>query len=272
MNERPSAGSGVVGYVIVLVGVAAFILSCFLPFTPLGQQSFSYYQLVTMGDGTINYVGGLLFLFGGAGTIAWVAFAGLRHGLHERRRTPSILVAVTVVWSSAWIGALVSVSGDLGYEAGYWSMLVSTGVVVVGTIVVWVSARQATQATDSAAGPEPPTEVPVGRPARLRRAARQKAPSVRPPAASRRVLIGASGPPRIDQQLGEGAFRAQVAEACREQLQPSSLSGFRTGEPGAYGGEGGRMIAAISIGIIIIIAVIIAALALVYFVLKGSPR
>jgi hypothetical protein len=35
--------------------------------------------------------------------------------------------------------------------------------------------------------------------------------------------------------------------------------------------RGGRMIAAISIGIIII-AVIVAALAIVYFVLKGSPR
>lgn len=33
-------------------------------------------------------------------------------------------------------------------------------------------------------------------------------------------------------------LRGQVAEACREQLQPSSLSGFRTGESGAYGGEG----------------------------------
>jgi hypothetical protein len=32
------------------------------------------------------------------------------------------------------------------------------------------------------------------------------------------------------------------------------------------------MIAAISIGIIIIIAVIVAALAIVYFILKGSPR
>jgi hypothetical protein len=35
--------------------------------------------------------------------------------------------------------------------------------------------------------------------------------------------------------------------------------------------RGGRMIAAISIGIIVI-AVIIAALAIIYFVLKGSPR
>jgi len=51
----------------------------------------------------------------------------------------------------------------------------------------------------------------------------------------------------------------------------SPLSGFRTGKSGAYGGEGVRMIAAISIGIIIIIAVIIAALAIVYFVLRGSP-
>jgi hypothetical protein len=76
----------------------------------------------------------------------------------------------------------------------------------------------------------------------------------------------------LDQELGEGASLGQVAEACREQLQPSSLSGFRTGESGAYGGEGGRMIAAVSIGIIIIIAVIIAALAIIYFILKGSPR
>ena len=53
---------------------------------------------------------------------------------------------------------------------------------------------------------------------------------------------------------------------------PSPWSGVRTGEPGAYGGEGGRMIAAISIGIVIIIAVIIAALAIIYFILKESPR
>ena len=65
-------------------------------------------------------------------------------------------------------------------------------------------------------------------------------------------------------------LRGQVAEACREQLQPSSLSGFRR-ELGLVVARGGRMIAAISIGIIII-AVIIAALAIIYFVLKGSPR
>jgi hypothetical protein len=34
MNERPPAGSGLVGYGIVLVGVAGFVLSCFALHNP----------------------------------------------------------------------------------------------------------------------------------------------------------------------------------------------------------------------------------------------
>ena len=129
MNERPPAGSGLVGYVIVLVGVAGFVLSCFLPYTTLdalvpadssSSPTFSYYRLVatTPDGGTLQYVGGLLFLFGGATTVASVALAGIRHGHHERRRTPSILVAVTVAWSLSWIGLLVQASGFYGDEVG----------------------------------------------------------------------------------------------------------------------------------------------------------
>ena len=170
MDEHGSRGSSTPGYLLVLVGVAAFILSCFLPYTtfdaflgPEGRSSptFSYYRLVTTtppNGGTLQYVGGLLFLFGGATTVAWVALAGLRRGHHERRRTPSILVAVTVAWSLSWIGLLVNSSGFYGdAEVGLWSMLVSVGAVLVGTIAVWVSGRHATQEADSAAGPEPPT-------------------------------------------------------------------------------------------------------------------
>jgi hypothetical protein len=53
--------------------------------------------------------------------------------------------------------------------------------------------------------------------------------------------------------------RLALRSRRRALTNSSPLSGFRTGESGAYGGEGGRMIAAISIGIIIIVAVIIAA-------------
>ena len=90
MNERPSAGSGVVGYLLVLVGVAAFVLSCFLRYTQFFDQvSISYYQLATASrGGTLEDVGGLLLLFGGTTTVAWVALAGLRHGQHERCGRP----------------------------------------------------------------------------------------------------------------------------------------------------------------------------------------
>jgi hypothetical protein len=66
----------------------------------------------------------------------------------------------------------------------------------------------------------------------------------------------------VDQDSARVRLRGQVAEECREHLQPSSLSELRTGEPEAHGGEV-VVIAVISIGIIIIIAVIIAALAII---------
>jgi len=53
---------------------------------------------------------------------------------------------------------------------------------------------------------------------------------------------------------------------------PAPCQGFAQASRGLMVARGGRMIAAISIGIVIIIAVIIAALAIIYFVLKGSPR
>jgi len=160
-STRPRSG---IGYMVDLLGVAGFVLSCFLPYTQFSDQlSISYYRLVTMSWPTLQYLGGLLFLFGGAATVAWVALAGLRHGQHERRPTPTILVAVTVAWSLSWIGLLVSVPAGFvgfGYEVGYW-LLVSVCVVIVGTIVVWVSARRTANEPDSASGPEPP-RLPVG--------------------------------------------------------------------------------------------------------------
>ena len=53
---------------------------------------------------------------------------------------------------------------------------------------------------------------------------------------------------------------------------PVLCQGFAQASRGLMVARGGRMIAAISIGIVIIIAVIVAALGIIYFVLKGSPR
>ena len=156
-----------VGYLVVLVGVVGFIVSCFLPYLFLGvTRSMSLYQLVVragFSQTVVQIIGGFLQLFAGAGTVALIALAGTRHGRHAHRWLPFALAAATAAWSLTWIGVLLSQSQIVGSEGvGYWSALVSLGVVIVGTIVVWVFARRAKWEADSAAGPEPPTEVPVG--------------------------------------------------------------------------------------------------------------
>jgi hypothetical protein len=147
-----------VGYLVALVGVAGFIVSCFLPYLFLGvTRSMSLYQLVVragFSQTVVQIVGGFLQLFAGAGTVAWIALAGIRHRRHAHGLLPFALAVATAAWSLTWIGVLLSQSQIVGSEGvGYWSALVSLGVAIVGTIVVWFSTRAA-QDADSAAGPE----------------------------------------------------------------------------------------------------------------------
>jgi hypothetical protein len=139
--------------VVVLIGAVGFVVSCFLPYTNFAlppADSWSLYRVAVLGPGnTAQHVGGFLYLFAGVATIAWISLSGL---LRPRRWTPFALVAVSVAWSLAWIGSLVNQSGFLNpYPVGYWSLLVSIGVVLVGTIVVWVSARVGVREPSSAA-------------------------------------------------------------------------------------------------------------------------
>jgi hypothetical protein len=75
MNERPSAGSGVVGYLLVLVGVAAFVLKLLLALHAILRSGI--HLILPIGHGepgrNLEDVGGLLLLFGGTTTVAWVA-------------------------------------------------------------------------------------------------------------------------------------------------------------------------------------------------------
>jgi hypothetical protein len=73
-------------------------------------------------------------------------------------------------------------------------------------------------------------------------------------------------------RAGTGSGVQAGSSTLQTRAVSVALGAVSYGSGGAYGGEGGRMIAAISIGIIIVIAVIVAALAIVYFILKGSPR
>lgn len=137
-------GSRSAGYVIVLLGAATFLVGCFLPYwgVSLTSASLSLYRLIVpQGLGAAGTVGGFLFLFGGVATIALIAMAGIRgYGW-----TRLVLAGATVVWSLTWIGMLLAQRSipNAGRGVGWWVLLLGVAVVVIGTIVTWISESRA---------------------------------------------------------------------------------------------------------------------------------
>jgi hypothetical protein len=132
------------GYLVVLVGAAGFVASCFLPYSglsmlPDGSRTVSLYeQLVSLGpnDGGSD-VGALLFLFGGVASVAVIAVMGVSRG--GLRPSAASMAAAVAVWSLTWIGLMIreaTFGGGISLEWGFWVQASSIGVVVVGTIVV----------------------------------------------------------------------------------------------------------------------------------------
>ena len=133
-----------VGYVIVLLGAALFVTSCFLPYYgfPGGLSVSLYDQLLVAQDGGLE-LGAKLFLFGGVATVVVVALVGLMRG--ERQSGRGLLAGAVSAWSLTWIGSLLQSAGlregatiprGLSLETGFWLQAVSIGVAVIGTILV----------------------------------------------------------------------------------------------------------------------------------------
>jgi hypothetical protein len=142
-HRRRGRGSSV-GYVIVLLGSAMFVTSCFLPYYgfPGGHSVSLYDQLLVAQDGGLE-LGAKLFLFGGVAAVVVVALVGLTRG--ERQSGPSFLAGAVSAWSLTWIGSLLqsaglregaTIPGGLSLETGFWLQAVSIGSAVIGTVLV----------------------------------------------------------------------------------------------------------------------------------------
>lgn len=145
VETRPETGPSPSGYVIVLLGVVGFVVGCFLPYlsgvilAPAEDSASLIRLLWTPAEGPLEQVGALLNLFAGAATVGAVALLGVGR---QRGWTPRALVAGVAAWTLTWIGVLISQKARFGpYEVGYWVLLASMGVAIIGTVVVWVSAR-----------------------------------------------------------------------------------------------------------------------------------
>jgi hypothetical protein len=147
MEEERNSAARPGGYLVVLLGAVAFVGSCFLPYydpgtLPMGSPTWSLFRTMTFSrHSALGQAGGYLTLFAGVATVAWIAGAGL---LGHRRWAPPALLAAAIVWSLTWIGSLLSLPGFLGpVRFGYWFLLLSIGVVLVGAVGVWLSGRTA---------------------------------------------------------------------------------------------------------------------------------
>jgi lysylphosphatidylglycerol synthetase-like protein (DUF2156 family) len=143
MEEHPVAERHSTGHIVVLVGVLGFVVSCFLPYAEVvgapGGYSVSLYRLLTLGDATLAAAGGFLLLFAGAATIALISLAAL---MKPRAWAFPALAAASIVWSLTSIGLLLGAFGLYSsMNVGYWLIVVSIAVVVLGTILEGLSVR-----------------------------------------------------------------------------------------------------------------------------------
>jgi hypothetical protein len=154
MDEASSSGqSSRLGATIVLVGAAGFVLSCFFPYyrvsslTP--QLTVSLYRLevvIPAGATLASHVGGVMLLFGGVAVVTWMAVRELQG---TAAWTAGALAAVTAVWSLEWIGALLRLTVlSVSFAVGYWLILTSVGLAVVGSILVILSSRSQPRVAD----------------------------------------------------------------------------------------------------------------------------
>jgi hypothetical protein len=152
----------IAGYLIVLVGVAGWVLSCFLALyriTGLDDVKITLFRQVFYGS-VMSEVGGLLYLFGAVAVIGVIALLGL---LRPRRWISALLAGAVIGWMLISVGALITIGGNIGQVStfgaslavGYWTCWVSVVCVVAGTVAVLTSAPREDVKTGAMAPQEP---------------------------------------------------------------------------------------------------------------------
>lgn len=144
-----------ISYLVVLLGTAAYVVSCFLPYYAVGlggrDQTVSMYDQLQFGseEWTLD-LGTFLFLFGALAVLAAIAIAGLI-GRGHPLWNPALLAVVALAWSLTSFGMILrstallesTLPSGLSLAVGFWVQAVGVLVVVLGTMALLVTARRA---------------------------------------------------------------------------------------------------------------------------------
>ena len=140
------------GATVIVIAAAGFLVGCFLPYyrfpasfpaSVSANMNVSLYRLQTAVSDTASTflprIGGVVFLFGGVIVVAWLAILGL---VNDSDWTFGALAGATAIWSIEWIAVLLRTIGlATTPQIGYWLVLVSASVGLVGAILVVASSR-----------------------------------------------------------------------------------------------------------------------------------
>jgi hypothetical protein len=153
---QPEQPASPVGPAIILVGAAGFVVACFLPYyefagVPRDEATISLYRLNVSGGpsggGFASQVGGFLSLFAGVAIIASIAILLLRR--RPGSWTLPALAAAVTVWSLSWFGTFLRTTALVSSrEIAYWGVLLTVGLVTVGTLVSVFAFRRRAAARD----------------------------------------------------------------------------------------------------------------------------
>jgi hypothetical protein len=147
MGRRETSRATVVGYLVVLLGVAGWVLGCFLPLyriADFGGDSITLYRQVAFGSIGIK-LGGALFLFGGIAAIEVISMIGI---IRHHRRSATVLAGAVIAWILTSTGVLISVGSAFSrppgwsLAVGYWCLWASVACVLAGTVIVLTSSRR----------------------------------------------------------------------------------------------------------------------------------
>jgi len=133
---------------VILIAAAGFLVGSFLPYyrfeaSVLANENVSLSRLQAVVSDTastiVPSIGGVIYLFGLVIMVAWLAILGL---VNDSDWTFGALAGATAVWSIAWIATSLRTIGlATTPQIGYWLVLVSACVALVGAILVVASSR-----------------------------------------------------------------------------------------------------------------------------------
>jgi hypothetical protein len=144
--------------VTILVGTAVFSVGAFLPYYRVDAAPDGTISLVSQMMDTLLDLGPRVVIGGGLMLIATTAVVVVLAVLELIGRSDSFaraaLIGAAVTWSFTWAGALLRSAATVPFDVGYCVTLVGVAIVIVGTVIVFASARAARRR--SAATPSDP--------------------------------------------------------------------------------------------------------------------